>query len=135
MFISFVWGVFVRGVFGKGVLSRGFLSGGLCLGGFVRGFFVLIPFDIPTGSKVMAQWAIMLNRVEEDLPSISDVARVDNIEIREIMENAASSTDNLIKQLDRESSEDLPLCKLLSMDKQLRSIRVGSKLKWQRRLS
>ena len=38
----------------------------------------------------------MLNRVEEELPSVSDVAKVDDIELQEIMENAARSTENVI---------------------------------------
>ena len=39
----------------------------------------------------------MLNRVEKDLPSTSDVAKVDDIELQEIMENAGRSTENLFK--------------------------------------
>ena len=31
----------------------------------------------------------MLNRVEEELPSTSDVAKADDIELQEIMENTA----------------------------------------------
>ena len=37
-------------------------------------------FDIPTG-KVTAQQAVKLNRVEEELPSASDVAKADDIEL------------------------------------------------------
>ena len=37
-------------------------------------------FDIPRG-KVMAQQAVMLNRVEEELPSASDIAKADDIEL------------------------------------------------------
>ena len=44
----------------------------------------------------MAQQAIMLNRVKEELLSASDVAKVDNIELQEIMENAARSTEDFI---------------------------------------
>ena len=39
-------------------------------------------FDIP--SKVTARQAVMLNRVEEDLPSKSDVAKADDIELQEM---------------------------------------------------
>ena len=41
----------------------------------------------------------MLNRAEEDLPSRSDLAKADDIELQEIMENAAKSTENLIEKL------------------------------------
>ena len=37
--------------------------------------------DIPIGGKLVAQWAIMVNRIEEELPSMSDVARADDIEL------------------------------------------------------
>ena len=46
----------------------------------------------------MAQQAIMLNRVEEELPSASDIANVDDIELQEIMENAVRCTKNLCEQ-------------------------------------
>ena len=52
-------------------------------------------FDIHRG-KLMAQQAIMMNKVE-DLPSTSDIAKADNIEIQKITENAARSTENLIE--------------------------------------
>ena len=55
-------------------------------------------FDLPMG-KVMAQQAIMLNRVEEELPSASDVDKADDIELQEIMENTVRSTEDLIAQL------------------------------------
>ena len=38
------------------------------------------------------------------------------------MANVWRSTENLIVQLERKSSEDLPMCELLGLDKQLRSI-------------
>ena len=62
----------------------------------------------------------MLDRVEKELPSRSDVATADYSELQEIMENAARSMENLTVQLDE--SEDLPIPELLSLDKQLRSI-------------
>ena len=64
-------------------------------------------FDIPEEGKVTTRQTIMLNRVEEELPPASDVAKADNIELQEIMENAAKSTENLIKKL--EGSENLPM--------------------------
>ena len=69
----------------------------------------------------MAQQAVMLNRVE--LPSASDVAKADDIELQEIMENAARSKENLTEQFECDSSETLPMHELQGLDKQLRSIR------------
>ena len=56
-------------------------------------------FDISRG-KVTAQQAIMLNRVEEELPSTSNLAKADGIELQEITKNTARSMDNLIEQLE-----------------------------------
>ena len=75
-------------------------------------------FDIPTG-KVTARQAVMLNRVEEEMPSTSDVAMADDIELQEI----AKSMKDLIAQ----GQEMLPMCELLGLDKQLRSIRGSLK--------
>ena len=52
-------------------------------------------FDIPVGSKLKARWDIMLNIVEEELPSITDTGKADDIELQKITENAARSMDNL----------------------------------------
>ena len=71
-------------------------------------------FDIPTG-KVTYRQVVMLNRVEEKLPSASDVAKADDIELQEI----AKSMEDLIAQ----GQETLPMCELLGWDKQLRNIR------------
>ena len=57
-----------------------------------------LSFDIPKG-KVTAQQAVMINKAEEEMPSTSDVAKADNIELQEIMENASRNTENLIAQL------------------------------------
>ena len=57
-----------------------------------------LDFDVQKG-KVAPQQAVMLNRVEEEMPSVSDIAKADDIELQEITENAARSTQNLIKQL------------------------------------
>ena len=81
--------------------------------------------DIPSG-KIMAQQPVMQNRVEQGLLSTSDVVQADSIELQEIMEDAARSTDDLTSQLDNPQGDSLvhPLCKLLGMEKELRSIRV-----------
>ena len=47
-------------------------------------------FNIPRG-KIMALQAVMLNRVEEELPSTSDIAKADDIELQEIMEKHGES--------------------------------------------
>ena len=78
-------------------------------------------FDIPTG-KVTAWQAVKLNRVEEELPSASDVAKADGIELQEI----TKSTEDLIAQF--EGQETLPMHKLLGLDKQLRSTRGSLKM-------
>ena len=75
----------------------------------------------------------MLNTAEEDMPSMSDVAKVDDIELQEIMENTARSRENLITQLEGESSEDLPMHEILGLDKQLRSIRGSLKVETEKK--
>ena len=91
-------------------------------------------FNIPVDGKVTARQTIMLNSVEEGLPSKSDVAKVDDIELYEIMENAARSTENLTEQLEDESFKDLPMRKLLGLDKQLRSIHDSLKVEMAKKL-
>ena len=77
--------------------------------------------------KVTAEQAVMLNRVEEELPSVSDVAKADDdIELQEITENAMKSTEDLITQF--KGQETLPTRELLGLDKQLRSIRGSLKV-------
>ena len=73
-------------------------------------------FDIPK-DEVTAQQATMLNR---ELPSASDVAKADDIELQKI----AKSTEDLIAQ----GPETLPLHEILGLDKQLRSIRGSLKV-------
>ena len=43
-------------------------------------------FNIPVG-KVTAQQAVMLNKATEELPSESDITKVDDIDLQEIVEN------------------------------------------------
>ena len=76
---------------------------------------------MPRGKPTPRQ-AIALNKAKEELSSTSDIAKAGYIELQEITESALRSTKNLIEQLEGESSEDLPMCKLLVLDKQLRSI-------------
>ena len=89
-------------------------------------------FDIPNG-KLTARQAVMLNRVKEELPSTSDITKVDDIELHEIMENASKTTEDLISQMknDQSQTDDLfeyPSRELLGLDKQLRSIRGSLKV-------
>ena len=89
-------------------------------------------FDIPKGKSTGLQ-AIMLNKVKEELPSTSDIAKADHIELQEITENASKSTEDLISQMKNDwlQTDDLfdyPLCELLGLDKQLRSIRGSPKV-------
>ena len=80
-------------------------------------------FNLPVG-KVTAWQAVMLNKAAEKLPSESDKTGADNIELQETAEKASdiisqikdvqTDTDHLLKH---------PLCDLLGLDKQLRSIR------------
>ena len=83
-------------------------------------------FVIPNG-KVTARQAIMLNRVEEKLPSASDIAKANDIELQVIVK----STQDLIPQ----GQETLPMHKLLGLDKQLRSIRGLLKVEVAKRFS
>ena len=45
-------------------------------------------FNIPVG-KLTAQQAVMLNKAAEELPSESDITKVDDIELQEIAEKAS----------------------------------------------
>ena len=83
----------------------------------------------------------MLNKVEEELPSMSDVAKADKIELQEIMDNIARSTEGLVTQLRHHTqtqTDDLfqhPLRELLGFDKELRSIRGLLKVEMAERFS
>ena len=55
-----------------------------------------LDFNIPRG-KV----AIMLNLVEEELPSASDIAKADDMELQEIAENASRSIEDLNQQVQK----------------------------------
>ena len=87
-------------------------------------------FNVPKGPT--ARQDIMLNKAKEELPSMSDIAKADDIELREITENASRSMENLNRHLE---GEDLPMRKLLGLDKQLRSIRGLLKVEVAKRFS
>ena len=81
-------------------------------------------FNIHVG-KVTARQAVMLNKAAEELPSESDITGADDIELQEIA-GKASDIISQIKDVQTDTDELFkhPLCKLLGLDKQLRSIRV-----------
>ena len=74
---------------------------------------------------------LLEKRVE--LPSTSDITKADDIQLQEITEKASKSMEDLISQMknDQSQTDDLfeyTLCKLLGLDKQLRSIRGSLKV-------
>ena len=75
--------------------------------------------------------------MKEELPSMSDIAKADDIELQEITENAVRSTEDLIAQLDNPPGDSLqhPLCELLGLDKEQRSIRGLLKVEMVKRFS
>ena len=85
-------------------------------------------FNIHVG-RITARQAVMLNKAAEELPSESDITGVDDIELQEIVEKA-SGIISQIKDVHTDT-EDLfknPLCELLGLDKQLKSIRDSLKV-------
>ena len=85
-------------------------------------------FNIPVGC-ITARQAVILNKAAEELPSESDITRVDDIELQEIVEKA-SGIISQIKDV-QTGTEDLfehPLREVFGLDKQLRSIRGSLKV-------
>ena len=77
--------------------------------------------------------AVALNKAQEELPSASDVDKVGDIELQEIVENVSRSTEDLIFQIKdvQTDTDDLfkhPLRELLGLDAQLRSIQGSLKV-------
>ena len=82
-----------------------------------------IDFNVSNG-RVTSRQAEMLNKVEEEIPSVSDVDKAGDIELQDI----AKSMEDLIFQIKdvQTDTDDLfehPLRELLGLDAQLRSIR------------
>ena len=68
----------------KPLTTKGMLkSVGMLVDILGKGGFRNLGFDIPRG-KVTARQAVMLNKVAEELPSESDITKVDDIELQEI---------------------------------------------------
>ena len=85
-------------------------------------------FNIPVG-KLTARKAIMLNKAAEQLPSESDITKADDRELQEIAEKASGIISQIKDvQTDTEDLFEHPLCELLGLDKQLRSIRGSLKV-------
>ena len=85
-------------------------------------------FNIPVG-KLTAWQAVMLNKAAEELPYESDITKADDIELQEIVEKALGIISQIKDiQTDTEDLFEHPLCKLLGLDKQLRSIRGSLKV-------
>ena len=93
-----------------------------------------LDFNVPKG-KVTARQAAMLNEVEEEIPSASDVDQAGDIELQEIVK---STEDSIFKIKDIQTdTDDLfkhPLQELLGLDKQLRSIRGSLKVEAAKKL-
>ena len=96
-----------------------------------------LDFNVSKG-KVTARQTAMLNKVEEEIPSATDVDKAGDIELQEIMR----STEDLIFQIKdvQTDTDDLfehPLRELIGLDAQLRSIRgslkaeVAKKFSWK----
>ena len=80
-------------------------------------------FDILRG-KVTARQAVMLNKASEELPSESDITKADDTELQEIAEKASDIISQIKDvQTDTDDLFEHPLCELLGLDKQLRTIR------------
>ena len=85
-------------------------------------------FNIPVG-RITAHQAIMLNKAAEELPSESDITGADDIKLQEIVEKALGIISQIKDvQTDTEDLVKNPLRELLSLDKQLRSIRGSLKV-------
>ena len=85
-------------------------------------------FNIPVG-RITARQAVMLNKAAEELPSESDITKVDDIELQEIVEKASGIISEIKDvQTDTEDLLEHPLRELLGLDKQLRTIRGSLKV-------
>ena len=87
-----------------------------------------LDFNIPVGS-ITARQSVMLNKAAEELPSESDITKVDDIELQETAEKASGIISQIKDvQTDTENLFENPLCELLGLDKQLRTIRGSLKV-------
>ena len=85
-------------------------------------------FNISVG-RITALQAVMPKKAVEELPSESDITKVDDIELQEIAEKASGIISQINDvQTDTEDLFEHPLRELLGFDKQLRSIRGSLKV-------
>ena len=85
-------------------------------------------FNIPVG-KVTARQAVTLNKAAEELPSESDITKVNDIELQEIAEKPSDIISQIKDvQTDTDDLFEHPLRELLGLDTQLRSIRCSVKV-------
>ena len=71
----------------------------------------------------------MLNKAAEELPTESDITKADDIELQEIVEKASGIISQIKDvQTDTEDLFKHPLCELLGLNKQLRTIRGSLKV-------
>ena len=88
-----------------------------------------------TKTNLKPRFVLDLLEKQAELPSLSDRAKADAIELEEIVK----STEDLIFQINNQSQmDDLfkhPLCELFGLDKQLRSIRGSLKVEVVNRFS
>ena len=85
-------------------------------------------FNKPVGC-ITARQAVMLNKAAEELPSESDITRANDIELQEIVEKASGIISEIKDiQTDTEDLFEHPLCELLGLDKQLRTIQGSLKV-------
>ena len=86
-------------------------------------------FNILVG-RITAWQAVMLNKAAEELTSESDITKVDDIELQEIVEKTLDIISQIKDiQTDTEDLFEHPLRELLGSDKQLRTIRGSLKVK------
>ena len=84
-------------------------------------------FNIPVG-RITAWKAVILNKAAEELPSASDITKVDDIELQEIAEKASDIISQIKDiQTDTDDLFQHPLQELLGLEIQLRSIRGSLK--------
>ena len=93
-----------------------------------------LDFNISKG-KVTSRQAAMLNKVEEEIPYASDVDKVGDIELQEIVK----STEDLIFQIkdaqtDTDELFEHPLRELLGLNTQLRTIQGSLKVEVAKKL-
>ena len=81
-------------------------------------------FDIPKDSKVSARQAMELNKLNQDLPSTSDIDNASNIELINIADQVHRSIENLehvSQSTQTDNLFELPMRELLSLDKEART--------------